>query len=56
MSNQSKDTKEARRLEKLYGTREQGTAHSTVLRLVRQRGVEGAAAQLVAWGLKPVTA
>ncbi len=53
MGHQSQETKDARRLEKLYRTKEHGCAHSTVLRLIRQKGVDGAIAQLEAWGMKP---
>lgn len=56
MSRQAKDTREAKRLERLYGTKAQGTSHTTVLRLVRDRGLEGAIAQLEAWGMKPTEA
>ena len=46
--------KDARRLEKLYDTKARGTTHTTVLRLIRERGIEGAIAQLEAWGMRPV--
>jgi len=47
------DSKEARRLEKLYDTKAHGTGHQTVLRLIREKGLDGAIAQLEAWGMKP---
>jgi hypothetical protein len=53
MSHQSQETKDARRLEKLYRTKEHDCAHSTVLRLIREKGIEGAKKQLEAWGMKP---
>lgn len=56
MGDRSQTTKDARRLEKLYGTKEHGTSHSTVHRLVSERGLEGAIQQLEAWGMKPAGA
>jgi GH24 family phage-related lysozyme (muramidase) len=53
MSNRSHETKDARKLEKLYNTKEHGTSHSTVMRLIREKGLEGAMAQLESWGMKP---
>lgn len=54
MGNQSRETKDARDLERLYDTKAYGTKHQTVLRLVRERGLEGAMAQLEAWGMVPM--
>jgi hypothetical protein len=51
MSNRSTATKNARRLEKLYGTKAHGVKHMTVLRLVNERGLDGAIEQLEAWGM-----
>ena len=53
MTQRSRATKDARRLERLYRTKEHGTGHQTVLRLLRERGLEGAIQQLEAWGMKP---
>jgi len=53
MTNRGNDSKEARKLEKLYRTKEHGTGHQTVLRLIREKGLDGAIAQLEAWGMKP---
>jgi len=53
MSNRSRATKDARKLEKLYGTKARQIAHSTILRLIRERGLDGAIQQLEAWGLTP---
>jgi hypothetical protein len=56
MTNRGHDVKDARKLEKLYATKAHGTKHSTVLRLVREKGLEGAIEQLEAWGMKRETA
>jgi len=53
MTQRSHATKDARRLERLYRTKEHGTAHQTVLRLIRECGLEGAIQQLEVWGMKP---
>ena len=53
MTTSSSASKHARRLEKLYNTKAHGTKYMTVLRLVEERGVEGAIKQLEAWGMKP---
>lgn len=45
--------REARRIERLYATKEHGTSHSTVLRLLRDQGAEATIAQLEAWGMRP---
>ncbi len=54
MTNRSHATKDARKLEKLYRTKEHGTKHTTVLRLISEHGLEGAMRQLEAWGMTPV--
>jgi hypothetical protein len=54
MTNRSAASKGARKLEKLYNTKGHGTKHSTVLRLVEERGLEGAIQQLESWGMAPV--
>lgn len=51
MTNRSHDTKDARKIEKLYNTKGHGTSHSTVLRLIRERGLDGAISQLESWGM-----
>lgn len=51
MSNRSRETKDARSLEKLYQTKANGVKHMTVLRLVTERGLDGAIEQLEAWGM-----
>lgn len=53
MSGRSSMTKEARRIERLYGTKAHGTKHGTVMRLLHNVGLEGCIQQLEAWGLKP---
>jgi hypothetical protein len=55
MTNRSHTTKDARKLEKLYDTKSHGVSHSTVLRLIQERGLDGAIEQLEAWGMKRVT-
>lgn len=55
MSGRSQSTRDARRLERLYGTKAGGTNHYTVLRLIRQRGLDGAIEELEAMGFRPVT-
>lgn len=52
----SNTTKTARRLEKLYDTKAHGTKHSTVMSLLRDKGLEGTMVQLEAWGMKPLHA
>jgi len=51
VSNRSTATKTARKLEKLYRTKEHGTKHTTVLRLLTERGLDGTIEQLEAWGM-----
>ena len=53
MANRTTAQRDARRLEKLYATKEHGTKYTTVLRLVVERGLEGAIRQLEDWGLTP---
>ena len=53
MSNRSQATRDARRIEKLYKTKEHGTKHQTVLHLIQERGVDGCIEQLEAWGMSP---
>ena len=52
MSDRSRTTKDARRLEKVYDTKAHGTKHRTVMQLIHDRGLDGAIEQLEAWGLK----
>ncbi len=54
MTNRSHDSKDARKLEKLYDTKRHGTNHSTVLRLIQEKGLDGAIEQLEAWGMRRV--
>jgi hypothetical protein len=54
VTDRSRDTKDARKIEKLYDTKAYGTKHSTVVRLIREKGLEGAMTQLEEWGLKRV--
>jgi hypothetical protein len=51
MTSRSTETKNARKLERLYRTKEHGTKHTTVLNLIRDHGLDGAMAQLEAWGM-----
>jgi hypothetical protein len=53
MMGRSSTTREARRLERLYQTKKHGTKHGTIMRLLHNVGLEGAIAQLEAWGMKP---
>lgn len=55
MTNKAGGRGDARRLEKLYGTKAHGTSYQTVLNLVRERGLDGAIKQLEEWGMKPQT-
>lgn len=55
MSHHSKETREARRIERLYSTKANGCAHSTVIRLLREQGTEGCLRQLEAWGMRAGT-
>ena len=52
MSHRSTATRNARRLERLYQTKAHGVKHMTVLRLLSERGLDGAIEQLEAWGMK----
>lgn len=56
MTNRGRDTKDARKLEKLYDTKAHGVKHMTVLNLVREHGLDLAMEQLEAWGLKRAVA
>lgn len=53
MSN-ARNSKDAKRLTKLYGTRERGVGHQRVLLLIRERGLDGAIAELEAMGFRPL--
>ena len=48
-------TRDARAIEVLYDTKAHGTGHQTVVRLIQERGLDGAIEQLEAWGMKPLT-
>ena len=54
MSN-ARNSKDAKRLTKLYGTRERGVGHQRVLLLIRERGLDGAIEEIEAMGFRPLT-
>ena len=56
MTTRSTESRNARRLERLYGTKASGIQYTTVLRLIRDRGLDGAMLELESRGLKPVVA
>jgi hypothetical protein len=55
MTSRGGKNKDAKRLMALYDCKKHGTKYSTVLNLLKERGLEGAITQLEAWGMKPVT-
>jgi hypothetical protein len=56
MSNRTTAQRNARRLMKVYDVKAHGSCYTTVLRLVREQGLDGAIEQLEAWGMKPQVA
>lgn len=54
MSNRTTAQRNARRLMKVYDVKAHGSCYTTVLRLVRERGLDATIEQLEAWGMKPI--
>lgn len=55
MTSRSTDTKQARKLEQLYRTKDRGIKHSVVLRKLRDVGLASTIDWLESQGLKPAT-